>query len=384
MTKLHIFTIPCLLLLLSCGQRKNTMSTTHVDSLYVFDFEKALTEKFNDTLTLNDLSNNITSLHLDPHITLSMSNLLLAEWKDGYVVSSGIANTAGPIMLFDHEGKFKKYLVRLGRGPGEVLRYLTWYINPKKGVFTIFGNGNLLSYSLSEMAAKNIPLDRRVNHVMYLNDGNYVDIGSAYGDPEPSAPYLSFFNETGVLINTLRGHDNYIDFSDPSVWPLESRGLYQSHTGDALFREMFNDTIFRVSAADDIRPYMCMHRGKFAPKKEDSFNAEKKHKQIFIRNITESDKYVSIDFIYKNTPHSSLWDKTNCRMLTAFARDSGPTMRRPGFIKYHTPADEIIIVEVLAITSERMYCALHPRDAQKFIPNISDNSNPVVLIAELK
>lgn len=377
----------CWGLIISCGNKRTNIAQTTLlegNEFYVLDFEKALTNNTIDTISLNDISTDISFLHLDNKVPLGMQNLLVADIKSGYVVSSGVANQATPIMLFDRNGKFEKNLVRLGRGPGEIPNYLNWNVNVNLKRLTVDG-AYLVSYSFAEKRSSALMLPYYMSDVMLLNDGNYLGGGNVFGNADGNAPYLSFFNDRGEIIEELRGRNNYVNVPEgQGVWPLESRGLYQSGTGDALFRDMFNDTIFRVRGVGDVMPYMCIYRGKLSPKKEDSFDTEKKLNQVFIRNIMESDRYIVTMYAYNNTMHSAIWDKATCEMIVNLHNKPGANIFARGLMRYHTPAQETITVNILSLTDDKIYCVLWPKDAMKFMPDVSEDDNPIILIAKLK
>ncbi len=385
-------------IIISCGNRRNIAQQESVDniialtndkSFYRFDFEAALEIDRTDTLTLNGLSEKITFLRLDNKALLGDLNFLCAGLDDDFIVSSGVANNVTPIQLFDNKGTFRKNLVMTGRGPGEITHFYSWNINRNVKELIVSDGTNAVSYSFDKKMARSIPLHHHTSEVMILNEGSYVGMGARYGNIEQDMPYLTFFDNKGNVISELYGRNNYVAVPQGvGVWPLEAYGLYQSYSGNVLFQDMFNDTIYRVSAVNIVEPYLHLHRGKMIPEKEDITNSAKKHDQVFFRNIMESEKYIIVEYIYANLMCTCIWDKTTGEMIANTSLDPAKTnismMQTPAQIKYRTPADKTITIGILSVSADKMYCVLYPQDAKAFMPEITDYDNPIVIIAELK
>lgn len=388
MVRIFAVVLLCAGFVVSCGKGKKNAASETVPAgseFYVFDFEKALADKGEDTLALNDISETIEFLRLDTSVVINDMNFLFAEVDGGYVVSSGFMRNASPIMLFNREGGFERVLVRLGRGPGEVDWYTSWNVNRTLESLTVKGGSLVLNHSFDGTGDEHFIPPYFVGSVMRLNDGSYVGMGGVYGNRDKDAPYLSFFDGGGEVVSEMTGHDVYVDPPEgAAVWPLESRGFNQSYTGDGLYREMFNDTICRVRAVGDAEPYICMYRGKLSPKKEDSFNTEKKRGQVFINDILESERYVVATYVYDNAVRTAVWDKTTSSMVADVPKDAEGMWRTFGHIRYRTPAGGVVTAEILSMTGDTMYCALRSHDAHEFMPDVAEDGNPVVIVAKLK
>lgn len=385
MLRIFIITLLCMGLLSSCKNRKASVEVSTEANFLSFDLEKGVENIGNDTISLNDISNDISFLKLDETIPLQSLNMHFFEFGDGYAVSSGAMRSATPIMLFTLNGVFEKILVRQGRGPWELPYYLTWTVNNNTKELVVGGDVEIVVYSSEYNTGKKIRADGHAGGLIPLNDSSYVVRSSLFGSEQDNAPFLSFFNSQGLTVKELRGRNNFVSLPQgQGVWPLESYGLFHSSSGDAIFKDMFNDTLFVVSSIDDFRPYLHLNRGKRIPRNEDNFDNEKNRDKIFFEHLLESDRYLVLSYALEELVHCAVMDKTDGRIISNFAGDPERTVRTNGFMRYKTPAGDYLTVDIVSVSRNTMYCQLSPIDAMKFVDGITEDSNPVILIAKLK
>lgn len=149
---------------------------------------------------------------------------------------------------------------------------------------------------------------------------------------------------------------------------------------------MFNDTIYRIRGVDDIRPYICINRGKLTPKVEDANDEERKAETIYVRYVGETKNYFFFKFAYNKAYYTIIWNKATNQLIanTAITDPYAFEVNYKLFAKYRTPNGEEVMVNIVSLTADRMYGILRTSQAMKFVPGVTENSNPVILVIDLK
>jgi hypothetical protein len=235
-------------------------------------------------------------------------------------------------------------------------------------------------------------LNNYVANAILLNDGNYVANTQIYGTGEIDIPYLQFFNSKGEIVRSLnysQKQDIFFEMPEGGYnGPLEAYGLYKSYSNDALFHDMFNDTIYRIKDAYTIEPYICLQRNKLMPDVRDMDDRRKKAKTVFFRNISETKDYFLVKYNYNEAIYNTIWSKSSGRMIvnteSNYEDKDIITVNYPHFAKYRTPRGNDILVGIIHVTSDRFYCAVRHADAMGFIQEVNDESNPALMIVELQ
>jgi hypothetical protein len=347
-----------------------------------------------DTFLLNTLAKTVRfiTLEVTDRSLLSDLNFSVQQMDDHYIASSGVFRYAKPIMQFDSAGYFVKQLLQLGDGPIELPGISSWFINDSLKKITANSGPKVVTYSFQENKWQTILLKNYIVNAILLNDGNYVANTTVYGTGEVDIPYLQFFNSKGEIIksqNYPQERDIYFEIPEGGYnGPLEAYGLYQSYSNDALFHDVFNDTIYRIKDMHTIEPYICLQRNKLMPDVRDMNDRRKKAKAMFFRNISETKNYFLVKYNYNDAIYNAILSKSSGEMIantgSNYEDKNIITVNYPHFAKYRTPQGNDILVGITRVTSDRFYCTVRHSDAMEFIPGVNDESNPVMMIVELQ
>ena len=383
------------LCMVGCGQpaikhRQVENGTDSTVAFYLLDFEKIIKQNPPDTFVLNDIAQDIRWVPLQTTDSSLIGDIAfkLDEIDQSYIVSAGWF-TKAQIKQFDTTGRFMRDLIQLGHGPKELPRFHNWVTNDSLQKISIIGPMKMIVRSFKNNNISDIFLHTFVGNCALLNDGHYV-CAPTYGSNDAKEPYLYFLDSTGESVKSLFYPQNReLEVQIPEgayTGPYESYGIYPNYTGDALFRDMFNDTIYRIRGVDDIRPYICINRGKLAPKIEDAHNVSRKDETIYIRHLSESQKYLFFKYAYKKNYYTMIWDKKSKKIIanTPISDISSFEINYKLFAKYRTPNGEEVMVNIVSLTADRMYGILRTSQAMKFVPGVTENSNPVILVIDLK
>jgi len=367
---------------------------TDPDKIYFLDFEQNLKEDKVDTFFINNLAKEITFIPLEVSSKSLLRGLFfnVARIDDSYYISSG-GLLFGGIMVFDTLGLFKNYLVQVGRGPSELISNRTWSYNSNARQLVALGSYQILLHSFERDETTKYPLAQFIGEVCQLNDGNLVGLPNTFGTENSDTPYLCFLNQEGEIIKSLyyssvRNISYNLQENQGNIGDLEFYGLYPSYSGDALFKDIFNDTIYRVSNINDIRPYIILNRGFLAPNVKNGTNKAETAKTVIIRELIETEKYFFIKYTYNNLNHAAIWDKRSQTFIANieadFSNENFQVITNKSFTRYKTPSGRIIVVAVSSYMDGKLYCILEAAEAMEFLPSIMEDDNPVLMVIDIK
>lgn len=373
--------------------RKNDSSDSN--KIYFLDFERYLRDA-SETFTINSIAKKISFIPLETSdkAMLTTENFKVVKINEHYYISSSLSPAASNIMMFDSTGCFTDYLIQAGRGPKELAYILGWSLNQNLQQFVVFGIGEVLLHSVVENITSKYGLAESLYMTQVLNDGNIVGIPGLYKE-KTDTPYLKFLNHKGEIVKSLfYSAEHNVTYHVPentgNIGPLENYGLYSNYFGNALFKDMFNDTIFCIRSLNKIEPYIIMNRGSFAPKVKDALDKAAKAKTIMIRGVLETGKYFFITYAYKDIMFCAVWDKETVALIDNVKAENIDehqviisNRNSNGFTKYQTPNGKEILVAISSYADNKLYCFIDASDAMKFLPDIKEDDNPIVMVIEM-
>ena len=362
---------------------ENGMDDT--DRIYFLDFEQILTKE--DTFRINSIAKNITFIPLET----SDSALLYSEafkiekMNERYLVSSASLSAYHYIMTFDSAGNFIDYLMKRGQGPRELPYITEWYVNQNVQLLVASSSYQIVLHSFENNTFNKYTLGGYYPNISLLNDGTIVGMPTAFGKGDTVTPYLHFINQEGKIVRSLYySQKRNIDYDFPEgeiKGILERYRLYQSYSGDVLFQEMFNDTIYRISSMDEVDPHIIQYRGSLTPTLKDMNNPITNPQKVFISQILDTKKYFIISYRYRGTVYTAIWDKQTFSLIANTKH--GGSFGVNGTTKYRTPTGKEIFIRISNYIDDNLYCVLDAEQAMDFLPNIKEDDNPILMVIDL-
>ena len=306
----------------------------------------------------------------------------------------GIVNAGRGVLRFDSTGRYMEEIAKEGRGPHELPYILFWYINEKLNKINVSGIGKMIVKSYENNETEDIAYKQGIGYEFIpFDDGSYVSVkATGLGNDNPSDPYLFFTDSDGELISSRSyGYNRDIGYrvieGQGIVPPAEVYGLYPSYNGGAVFLDIFNDTVCYIRNKDDIQPDMLLKRGNLMPQVKDVNDADRRAKQVYFRDIAETEKYFLIKYFYNGRTHTDIWDKSSRRSVlhTDADKDLFPRMSRIEHIaKYKMPDGTEIMLNILYATKDKLYCLLEAYDMAGILQGVKEDDNPIVMVMSLK
>lgn len=384
-----------LLFVVSCGTpvSKTAKQQSEDNIVYNLDLkELSLSGTGSENqIYLNDLAKQITfvPLELTPQSILGSFAMKLFPAKDGYLISEGVFGDF-KLIKFDSTGRCMNTIFRKGNGPGELPRASRWAARNSRDLLCLFGQGKIVVNSLDGKHQGDIRPDKNYGMIEPLNNGGYVCSDIFREDDQQATPYLTFLDDDGQVIHSILYKDDKRRFSkireggDTRI-VYETYRLTGNYDGDVLFKDIFNDTIYKIKDCNNISPYIVLNRGELMPTEADFRDYKSNSERLHILDYGETSDLFTVKYIYNGEVYCAIFDKTSTQaILNVKIEDMlSATANYRLFSKYRTPQNEVLTLHIIGLSKNKIYCMIQSSDAAKFIPNIDENSNPVVMVVDL-
>lgn len=380
-------------LIIACNSSKTKKTQVNAssienmeESMYVFDLESALRQPCVDSNSLNSIAQEINFIHFDNSRNSLLTNLnLILEKVDNKFIASSMKSC---VMEFDSNGIFQKKLIDIGRAKNEVQNKLYQWAYQNDQLTLCQGN-KMITYSPFTKKTKGYISKQYYYNVILLKDGNYVALPNL-GPEMADSRYLDFLDANYEILQSVSyNQKRAIHYLLPKFYTghLETYGLYPSYTGEALFKDVFNDTIYTVKGVNRIVPYIYLKRGDFMPTVRNVTNESGNKELIFIKNIAESERYVFVNYGFQESMFSAIFYKESGEIVNLAEmklEKATSIINSKFFIDYITPKGKKIKVGIIGIKRDRIYCVVRTQDALDFMPGMDEYDNPLILEVILK
>lgn len=397
--KKYIFCVIILLGVWSCQSEKSVQDEV-VPPLLTFDFEQALKDfEHSDTTILNDLAKSVrfVKLELTDQSGLSaIHHVQFARWNDHFILSTGINSDFSGILSFDTDGKFEDVLVAKGHGKGELPNGI--YDFHLVGDELVIDGGIVRVLNLKEKTMDKIRIDSYCTDLVPISDSLYavLDDGNSFRfSGKTDEPYMRLYNRSGKLVKAFCYQSpRRIDFN-----PFEKEGRVYQHDKRlidvlqkdvSIFKDLYNDTIYRI-VGDTIIPLIYLKNGSLSPKYKDLKDPERQSRQVYVsgHGISMSDDYFFLTYFYQQLNGGSVWDiHTGKMVMNVIHNNNGPdgtsAYHNRHFSRYELPDGTRVIVGIVSVENDRLYAVMKSKDAASFLPDVTVDSNPVLMEVMLK
>lgn len=379
------------------------IETADSETVYFLDFERHIKNMMIDTFTINNIAKDITFVPLETtsESLLAITNFKIEKSNDNYYISWARGHDVNNIMEFFPNGKFNTNIIRRGQGPNELPYAPNWTVNNNLRLLIAFHFHVGIIYSFDNKTGVKFYLKDRYDsfYPCLLNDGTIVDLPGFYSNEEyedVNHPYMNFRNQEGEIIRSFY----YPQKRDivQKIWEgvnsppiISSYNLYPGYTGNALFQDVFNDTIYNIRNMDEINPYIIINSGIFTVSIQDRNNKSARNQRVYIYGIIDTKKYFFVKFVYRQEVYTAIWDKKTMSFIATTKADDSKehkyvtgNLYSYGFTKYLTPANKEILIALSCYADGKLYSMIDAEQAMEFLPNIKEDDNPVLMIIDIQ
>jgi len=363
------------------------------DRIYFLDFEQNLKNRTNDSFTINNIAIDIQYIPLETsdEVLLYNDRVQISRLNNDFLVSSSsFFSHFHSIAMFDSAGQFINYLIQRGQGPKELPYMAEWSYNHNTQLLVASTFFQIVLHSFENNTSSKYTLKDYFSEICLLNDGTMVGIPNDKGKSgDVDTPILHFLNQEGKIIHSFYYPEKRnIAYNLPEgqiLGIIENYDLFTSYTGDALFKDKFNDTIYRIRSMDDVKPYIIIHRGSLAPTLIDENNPKTSPQKVRLISILDTKEYFFIKYFYKDKFYFSIWNKQTLSLIANSEIPKQMLLKNKDNISYfRTPNGKDVIVPLSSYLNGKLYSMLNAEDAMGFLPGIVSDDNPVLMIISIE
>jgi len=415
--KTILFLYSILVLLSGCGNRNNSnfskndkndillsneIDEDDSDNFYFIDLEHLVKNMIADEFIINNIAKEINFIPLETtdESLLETSQFRIAKIKDHFYISCRDWFSFTGIMEFDTNGNYIKHLLlkNLGNGPNELPNVISWSYNQNTQLIAASNARQIVLHSFENNTTNKYTLNTDSWSECLLNDETMVSKPASLDSKRlghPDIPYLYFRNKECEIIDSVFYHEKRdISYANDDQTLLSSHQLFPHPSGDALFQDVFSDTIQRIRSMHDIKPYMVLNRGSLAPSPKDANNQSRINQTIQIINILDTKQYIFIRFWLAKegrTANTAVWNKeTRSFVANIKVEYSDNSLLLSGhkqgwFVtKYISPNGKEMIIPILRYIEGKLYSVIEAEQAMDFIPGVVHDDNPILMIIDIE
>ena len=352
---------------------------------------------------LSELAESIT------YIPLETTNEFLIGNKSVQVKPSGdylfVSEHGKPVGQFDRSGKFIRKIGVIGRGPGEYnFDFTFWPDHEAKRVYVWNADrGTIMAFSFEGHYLGDIVPEIKPMAFIPLGSGRFLTWD--FGQKEVDGKFfrLLFHDSTGKTINRVFEPKMHYDFSrgiaimTPLMTPAPVGVLYNTFE---------NDTLYRATADGRFEPAFSWDPGKLRMtldwKKDYQGYLRERDNCVMDFNAFEGHAFWYLGYAYKGTHAMGLYDKASGESWVVANPDTaqkgvyndidgGPSFF-PGWDneKGRYFVRLIDAIDLMDYLKNQVNRAVPVKDAEasrryrEMVASLNENSNPVVMLVEVK
>jgi hypothetical protein len=324
-----------------------------------------------DSIKLSDIALSVDKVLLESNEASLITRIQGIAMTDQYL----FVNDAGTrVLQFDSSGKFIKQIGRAGRGPGEYLGIISLAIDSNNKLVYVASFRKIFCYDFSGNLVKVIRQESMLEFITVVNDTLWAISTKMTNKPESNTwlnittltKYQSSGNSIDSFIIKKISLTGFAGTINPQAFYISDIGSNQFLYYPVLLQEpLTRDTIY------EIKRYTLI-----SSKKLDFGDAAKPKngkKQVYLRNIFETKKYLFVEYIYNNNHMFFCYDYSG----------NDRYYGNQGFIDDFFKTG---VIQLCPLNLERgtLYFTKDAFEVVGKVEGVTENSNPVIFIARLK
>ena len=289
------------------------------------------------------------------------------------------------ILRFGIDGQFLNSIGRTGKGPGEFIGVNDFFVNKKtEQVELVCSQNNMLLFKVTGEYSGQVknPNKIPVNSFIKTNESNYFIYGGPNNGFDNHRIYL--IDSDGEIIKKYLGQETNLS-------PIANDNNFILSGNDIIFRESFNDTIYRLNN-EGIEPYYVFEFGNYSLPKDMDLSTDPSaiNNCAILALLHENKDYMlSAFFIYgSNLPLSFILKSkiTGNKRLISMPEESEflASFDGPGYL---TDNNEIVFllqpIDIKFNSAKLMKIPMMDELLTKILP-VDENSNPFLVMAKIK
>lgn len=307
-----------------------------------------------------------------------------------------------PIGMFDKDGKFIRTIGKIGRGPEEFNHdYLFWPDATTRSIYVWNANrGSIMEYSYEDEFIREIKPGERFGAFAPL--GHHKFLSWSYKQFEKDGQYYKvyFHDETGEIYHRVFEPQEEFNLRGgimmPQLTRTENGFNYSDWKTPAIYHTSADGT-FKEVLTWDLDKYKMPFSGM------DDYERYKRERHAYVRDMygCESGSFWYLKYFYKKGLNVGLLDKRNGEYYTIsnFDREHEGLYNDidggPSFWPFWDNWDGKYFIKVIQAweiiaqinNPDKVISPKNPQQAEelkKLVDGLTENSNPVLMLVELK
>jgi len=281
------------------------------------------------------------------------------------------------IMIFDKNGKFIKKLNKIGQGPGEYIRLKDFEVN-ENGLYILDISGRKINHydtNLNFITKTNL---ESISSYFTINDNFYW----LYNEPNLSSNYyqLTKIDQHGkVSVKDFQKKAS----ADSHEYNWSSSHVFQKNNTEFYFSPPYSNSIYIEKGDDWLNAFTFSFGKKTFPKNKNinDYNIADDDFPFIIReNFYCSEKYLIIDFLFKNKCQFAFFDKESKKVHSGVINNDLISEYDRFFPRFLTGNCFIEIVDAEYILTD--FQGLIPFN--KNLEKLQEDDNPILVLYSLK
>ncbi len=369
----------------SCKIDKHPFEDTSNGKIRIVFLESTLKSKI-PSLKLSSFAKSINYIKLETNDQCLLSHPSIEDVDEGAIY---INDNHLYLYKFNGNGKYIWKIKKVGKGPGEYLHITDVIIQPENDLLYILDNTQrkIIQYNLNGEFQKEIHLSVSTGSFSQIDDcfvlwnppWGFVDQNNCY--------FLTFLTLNGVKIKTINREGNNNSFRGGL---LTSADFYMLNK-ILYIKDTYHDTVFRISKNYTLEPHFIISQGKYKMTREMSENIwlREKYMNEYISQLVfwETDNLIIFSFFMEKY-YLVIYDK----QLSSFIHKSEGSLNKYAEIQNDLDNGTAFIPWFYKQT--KLYGFFTPEEFKqnssenpaisRMFSALNENSNPVVMIIELK
>jgi hypothetical protein len=375
------------IILISCGRHES-------DSIVTVQL---LNSPERSIKNLSEIGIDIDYIPLQTVENSMISNINILKVSDNCIY----IGTLDKIFCFDNSGRYLFNLDKKGRGPEEYEYIIDFDIDPTSKALVLQTRKKILFYRQEHDGfhfIEKLSLITSPAKINFLNDTDRL--------------LLQFSNEDGtkpnsnVLINfdgePLKIWPNYLHYRliDGNVSYLGYERLSYYYNNFLFYKELQNDTLFRVNKSYESEPILILDSGekRLTPTARATGKEFSKHMSDYflIKEILGSDKLFYFSYYYNQIESHEIYDKTINRTFSVSEKDflkddlGGGINFKPMYCNngyLYSWVDAFKLNEFYSDLSSKSINIKYPEKNKSFlniVQGIKEDDNPIIIRVKIK
>lgn len=326
---------------------------------------------------ISEIADSVIAIPLETGDSCLLSFVRKVKFSRDFIY---IADTRS-LYRFDHKGRFINQVIKIGRGPGEIIAFYDFFVEQNTDIIDVFAYKKIIRLHSDGRIIQEIPVTGFSEQIQMIDSSFLVhtcDFGIPYDDGKHNVSKMVRFNKDFVPEDTLIIMDipNVAASADPTaVFYSQANNKTYFYYPSSLIEPISRDTLFILENYVMIPAYKLRFEEElYELNRTQEFDREKPpFKKFRINSIFVSSFFLFSSYSVENNDYFFCYDNKNKKsynMLNGYNDNTYNT----GYTQLKQFNFEI----------NRVFFVKDGNQASGKIKNVDEDSNPVLFIVYLK